>query len=107
MSDASDRFVETPVPPPEWDVGVFTVWDNGSLVALLWVTNGGNPLAATEYWGLGPSWVWPSSTNTSKTFQFKYTTAYSISSTGDFKNACDTEFGSGNTTYQKHTTVTF
>lgn len=107
MDHSSNEFVETPVAPPQWDVGVYKVYDGNTLVALLWVTHSGNPLAATEFWGLSPSWVWPSSTNTDKTFQFKYTTAYGTPSKTAFKGWCDTEFGVGNTTYQQHDTVTF
>lgn len=107
MSETMKDFVETPVPPPEWDVGIYTVFDNGNLVALLWVVTNGNKLDATEYWGLGPTWAWPSATVTNKTFQFKHTTAYTITNTTQFKAACDAEFGAGNTTYQKHTVVTF
>jgi hypothetical protein len=107
MEDSTHQFIETPVAPPEWDAGVFTVWDGATMVALLWVVHTGNKLAATEYWGLGNNWVWPDSTHTDKTFRFKYSTAYSISSTATFKAACDGAFGSGNTTYQKHDTMTF
>ena len=107
MNDTYNQCEETPVAPPEWDTGVFTVWDNGNQVALLWVTHTGNKLAATEYWGLGPNWVWPSSTNTNKTFQFKYDASYGTPDVTSFKASCDTLFGSGNTTYQKHTTATF
>lgn len=107
MNDSSNQFEETPVAPPEWDVGVFEVFDTGALVALLWVDHTGNKLKATEYWGLGPSWVWPSSANTNKTFKFTYTTAYGTLTEALFKTACDTLFGAGNTVYQKHTTATF
>ena len=107
MSDSSNEFVETPVAPPEWDTGVFEVYDGAAFVALLWVTNGGDKLQSTEYWGLAPGWVWPSSTNTVKTFKFTYTTAYTITNTTQFKSACDTKFGAGLTVYQKHTTTTF
>ena len=106
--ETAKEFVETPVAPPEWDMGVYTVFDNGNLVGLLWVvTNNGNKLDATEYWGLSPNWVWPSSTNTNQTVQFKYSTACTITNTTQFKAACDAEFGSGNTTYQKHTVIVF
>ena len=107
MEDSSKVFMETPVSPPEWDVGVFTVWDGTTLVALLWVTNTGNILKATEYWGLGPGWVWPSSTNTVKIFKFSYDASYGTPTVASFKTSCDALFGAGNTTYQKHTTATF
>ncbi|MDB4930908.1 MAG: hypothetical protein JWM10_3392 [Myxococcaceae bacterium] len=107
MEDSKDQFVEVPVAPPEWDAGTYTVFDNGTLVALLWVVTGVNKYDATEYWGLSNNWVWPDSTHTDKTFRFKYTTAYGAMSTTAFKSACTTEFGAGNTTYQKHTTQTF
>jgi hypothetical protein len=107
MNDAMDQFVEKPVAPPEWDAGTYTVFDGSAMVALLWVVTGASKLAATEYWGLSNNWVWPDSTHPDKTFRFKYTTAYGAMSTTAFKAACDTEFGAGNTAYQKHTTVTF
>lgn len=106
MQDPTKLFEETPVAPPQWDVGVFTVWDaNSDVVALLWVTNNGNKLKATEYWGLGPSWVWPSSADTKVTYRFEYDASYGTPTEASFKQSCDKLFGT--TTYQKHTVAEF
>ena len=64
-------------------------------------------LQATEYWGLSPNWVWPSSTATVKTFKFTYVTTYTVTNTTQFKSTCDTVFGAGLAVYQKHSTATF
>ncbi len=97
LMDISEKAVE----PPEWDTGIFDIKDSGNVVGILWVSSG------VEYWGLGPNYVWPSVNNQNKTFNYVYTTAYTITNTTEFKATCDTKFGSGNTAYYKHTITNF
>ena len=102
------RHEGNPCDPPEFDAGIYKVLDGGSsLVGILWVTNSGDPLKATDYWGLSTGYVWPSSQNTPVTYTYSYTTGYNITDESSFKSTCDSVFGSGNTTYVKAVTDTF
>ncbi len=93
----------------EWDVGVFEIYDGASVVGLLYVTNPNNDLTkAKDHWGLGPNYIWPSSTKI-KTFKYQWssTLTAAVASTTDFKTQCDNLFGSGNTQFIRSTNATF
>lgn len=93
----------------EWDIGVFEIYDNTTVVGLLYVTNPNNDLTqCKEYWGLGPSYTWPSDTAT-KTYKYQWsaTLTLAVSSPTTFKDECDKVFGSGNSVYIKSTNAPF
>jgi len=93
----------------EWDIGVFEIFDNTTVVGLLYVTNPNNDLTqCKEYWGLGPSYTWPSETAT-KTYKYQWssTLTLAVSSPTTFKGECDKVFGSGNSVYIKSTNASF
>lgn len=93
----------------EWDIGVFEVYDGSTVVALLYVTDPYNDLTKTkDYWGLGPSYTWPSETAI-KTYQYKWkdTLTAAVTSPTTFKDECDKIWGSGNTVFIKSTNAQF
>lgn len=93
----------------EWDIGVFEIYDNTSVVGLLYVTNPNNDLTqCKEYWGLGPSYAWPSETVT-KTYKYEWdaTLTLAVSSPTTFKEECEKLWDAEEIVYIKSTNAPF
>lgn len=93
----------------EWDIGVFEIYDDTTVVGLLYVTDPYNDLTKTkEYWGLGPYYAWPSDSVT-KTYKYQWdaTLTAAVTSPTEFKDECDKIWGQGNTVFIKATNAPF
>lgn len=93
----------------EWDIGVFEIYDNATVVGLLYVTNPNNDLTQTkEYWGLGPAYTWPSDTAT-KTYKYQWnaTLTLAVTSPPEFKTECEKIWDEEEMVYIKATNAPF